>query len=107
MIAVQVAQNIVHVYQPMILDHRDKHIVTDPDHILDHRTDMIEEILTSTKSMMIDVQTIDLELVIGSIKINMIAPYTTAIGIGDQKVIHLKCTIINNIMVMREITPSK
>ncbi len=81
-------------------------MVTDPDHILDH-PDMIEETLISTKSMMIEVQTIDLEVVIGSIKMNMIAPDTMAVGMGDHKGIHLKGTIIDSIMIMKAITPHK
>ncbi len=76
-------------------------------YILDHPIDMIEETLISTKSMMIDIQTIDLEVVISSIKINMIIPDTMAIGMGDHNVIHLKGTIIDNSMVMKAITPHK
>ncbi len=82
-------------------------MVTDPDHILYHPTDMVEGTLISTKSMMIDIQTIDIEVVIGSIKINMITPDTMAICIADHKVIHLKCTIIDNIMVKKAITCHK
>ncbi len=80
-------------------------MVIDPDNILDHPIDMIEETLIGTKSMMIDVQTIDLKVVISSIKINMITPDTMVIFMGDHKVIHLKGTIIDCIMVMKAITP--
>ncbi len=86
-------------------DHGDKLMVIDQYRILDHRTDMTQETLIGMNSMMIDVQTIDLEVVICSTKINMTIPDMMVIGMVDHKVIHLKDTITENTMVMKIITP--
>ncbi len=51
----KVALIIILDHPPMILGHGDCHIVTDRDHILDHKIDMIRETQIGTKIMMIDV----------------------------------------------------
>ncbi len=104
MIVAQVAQKIDHFHQPMILDHGDSFMVTDQDLTLDHQTDIADQNLKCTNILMIDIKPKDHKVVIGSIKIIMIIPDTMAICMGDHKVIHLKGTIIDNIIVMKTIT---
>ncbi len=59
----QAALIIVLDHPPVILGHADRHMVTDPDHILDHQIDMTGETQIGTKTMMIDGQTIDPEVI--------------------------------------------
>ncbi len=79
-------------------------MVTDQDHFQDHQIYMTEAILTDMNILVIDTQTIDHEMVIGSIKTNMIVPGTMVIGMGDHEAIRLRDTIIETTIVMKTVT---